>query len=266
MAERTQKRGGRIVYRVAALACLAVFLVSGGLLIRYWAQRDATQREVSQLKKLAEAPVAQSTPVAEETAEPAPAERFAALTARNGDFAGWLTIPGTAVDYPVMQAGEGKDGEYYLRRNFDGEYDINGLPFLDQRCETDPASDLLIIYGHNMKSGIMFHDLTKYEKQSFWENHRTVRLETLAGTWTYEVFCTMLYDASSDESAFKPHGQVTFADQAQFDDYLAGWNAAALYDTGITPAYGEKLLLLATCERSSIQNGRMVVVARRVEE
>ena len=60
--------------------------------------------------------------------------------------------------------------------------------------------------------------------------------------------------------------QVGFADKAQFDTYLAGLRGAALYDTGITPTYGEKLLLLATCKRSSIQNGRMVVVARRGEE
>lgn len=264
MAERTKKRGGRTAYRLAVLACLAVFLASGGLLLRYWAQKDATQREVSQLKELAQAPAVSAAPAAPAAGETE--DRFAALTARNGDFAGWLTIPGTAVDYPVMQAGEGKDGEYYLRRNFDGAYDVNGLPFLDQRCETDPASDLLIIYGHNMKSGIMFHDLTKYEQQSFWADHRTIRLETPAGAAAYEVFCAMLYDASSDETAFKPHRQVTFADPAQFEDYLAGLKAAALYDTGITPAYGEKLLLLATCERSSLQNGRMVVVARQTEE
>lgn len=264
MAERAEKKGGRILPRLAALVCLAVFLVSGGLLLRYRAQRDATQREVTQLRELVEEPAGQAVP---DSGKPlTQAERFAALTARNGDFAGWITIPGTAVDYPVMRAGEGKDGEYYLRRNFDGEYDINGLPFLDQRCGTDPASDLLIIYGHNMKSGIMFHDLTGYEKRSFWEEHRYLRLETLTGTGTYEVFCAMLYDASSDETAFKPHKQVEFAGEAQFDAYLAGLKAAALYDTGITPAYGEKLLMLATCERSSIQNGRIVVVARQVEK
>lgn len=267
MAERTKRSGRRILYRLAVLVCLAVFLVSGGRLLQYRMQRDATQQEVSQLRSLVKEPPVQTAPVSGDTENvPAESDRFAALTARNGDFTGWITVPGTAIDYPVMQAGEGKNGEYYLRRNFEGEYDINGLPFLDQRCEIDPASDLLIIYGHNMKSGIMFHDLTKYEKESFWKEHRKIQLETLAGTRTYEVFCAMLYDASSDETAFKPHKQVTFADEAQFDAYLAGLSAAALYDTGITPTYGEKLLMLATCERSSIQNGRMVVVARQVEK
>lgn len=267
MAEWTKRSGRRIFYRLAVLVCLAVFLVSGGRLLRYRMQRDATQQEVSQLRSLVEEPLVQTVPVSGDTATAqTEADRFAALTARNGDFAGWITVPGTAIDYPVMQAGEGKNGEYYLRRNFEGEYDINGLPFLDQRCEIAPASDLLIIYGHNMKSGIMFHDLTKYEKENFWKEHRYIRLETPTGAAAYEVFCAMLYDASSDETAFKPHRQVTFADPAQFEDYLAGLKAAALYDTGIIPAYGEKLLLLATCERSSIQNGRMVVVARQTEE
>ena len=85
-----------------------------------------------------------------------------ALRDKNHDCVGWITIAGTRVDYPVMQSSV-KDAERYLRRNFQGEYDINGLPFLDARCTVTPASQNLIVYGHNLHTGVMFHDLLSYK-------------------------------------------------------------------------------------------------------
>ena len=42
-----------------------------------------------------------------------------ALQAEYPDIKGWITIPGTCVDYPVLQSGA-QDPEYYLRRTYKG--------------------------------------------------------------------------------------------------------------------------------------------------
>ena len=75
----------------------------------------------------------------------------------NPDCIAWVTIPDTAVNYPVMQR-EGSN-QYYLRRDFYGEYSQSGTPFLDAASDLADPDSPLYIFGHNMKSGTMFADL-----------------------------------------------------------------------------------------------------------
>ena len=85
---------------------------------------------------------------------------YEAIVAQHSDFAGWITIDGTKIDYPVMLTPN--DGDYYLKRNVNGEDDINGTLFMDPRTDLVQRSTNIIIYGHNMKSGAMFGSLKKY--------------------------------------------------------------------------------------------------------
>ena len=80
----------------------------------------------------------------------------------NGDCIGWICIPNTAVNYPVMFTPE--EPQKYLRKNFEGEYSVSGIPFLDGA--STPECDNLIVYGHNMKNGTMFSDVTQYRDNS----------------------------------------------------------------------------------------------------
>ena len=73
---------------------------------------------------------------------------------------GWLTIPESGIDYPVLQSNV-EDPEYYLRRDYRGNYDINGSLFLQADCILGESGNLTI-YGHNMNSGAMFGNLDQY--------------------------------------------------------------------------------------------------------
>ena len=75
-----------------------------------------------------------------------------ALFNQNSDCIGWIYIPGTAVNYPVMHTPS--NPQKYLRRDFCGNYSQSGVPFLDSRCDLESTD--LIIYGHNMRNGTMF--------------------------------------------------------------------------------------------------------------
>ena len=80
------------------------------------------------------------------------------LFEQNSDCIGWVYIPNTTLDYPVMHTPN--DPQKYLRRSFEGKYSFSGVPFLDARCSTE--SDNLIIYGHNLKNDTMFSSLGGY--------------------------------------------------------------------------------------------------------
>ncbi|MEG2420714.1 MAG: class B sortase [Oscillospiraceae bacterium] len=261
------------------LLSLCLFLVGGGLLLKNAWETARTQSAVAALKTAVPSqptppplsstapallpallPAAPSQPPA-----PPPLPDCAALRRRNPDLFGWITIPNTRIDYPIMHTPGSKGEEFYLRRNFFGEYDLGGLPFLDARCTADPPAQILTVYGHNLSSGIMFHDLLRYRKQSFCAANPEITLYTPTETRTYRVFSALLYDASSPSDAFKPHGYTAFDTPAQLDDYLRQLAVSALYVTDDPPVFGDRLLLLATCDRRSLENGRMVVLAKQTE-
>lgn len=183
-----------------------------------------------------------------------------ALHEENPDCIGWLTIEGTMIDYPVMYHPE--EENYYLKRNFDGEYSENGSLFLSEQCDPDDC-DNLIIYGHHMNSGKMFAGLEGYKERAFYEEHPLISYHTLHGLEVYQVFaafCTPVYTGNDFAYyAFVKAGTVT-----EFQDYVKEVCSRSLYDTGVTASYGDKLLTLSTCEYSQ-KNGRMVVVAKKIE-
>lgn len=194
--------------------------------------------------------------------EPAPeitaAEKYVAIHEKNSDFVGWLTIDGTNINYPVMQSSDNPN--FYLKHSFDKEYSNYGVPYLQENCELG-ISDNAIIYGHHMDDGSMFADLCKYESEEFYREHTTIHFDTMDGFGEYEVVAVFKTVAYSN--AGFPYFLFVNAEKPEnFDDFIAKCKELALYDTGITAEYGDKLITLSTCEYSR-DNGRMVIVAKK---
>ena len=189
---------------------------------------------------------------------------YAALYEQNNDLVGWIRIEDTRINYPVMQSLGRPD--FYLDHGFDKSETSYGCPYVPRICDVNEPSDNVIIYGHHRKNGTMFTDLTKFQKKSFWETHNTFSFDTLYKRQTYEivvVFKTAVYTNSDKE--FKYYQFADAETPEKFYAYLAECQKRALYDTGVTAEYGDKLITLSTCEYS-VKNGRLVVVAKRVEE
>ena len=195
-----------------------------------------------------------------ETEPPGPLPEYVEVSALNPHMVGWLQIEGTRVDYPVMHTPE--DGEYYLYKDFYGKYSSHGCLFIEKRCDVDRPSDNITIYGHNMKDGSMFAPILSYRTKSFWQEHRYIYFDTLNERHTYEVFAVFTAVATKG-TGFAYHQFIDAYDQAEFDEFVQKCLEKSIYDTGIHPVYGEKLITLSTCEYSQ-KNGRFVVVARRV--
>lgn len=116
-----------------------------------------------------------------------------------------------------------------------------------------------------MKDGSMFADLAKYRSKNFWQAHKTVRFDTSAGGSAYEIFAVIHMTVQADAAdAFPFYRFVDAASPEEFADYVSACKARALYDTGISAQYGDKLLTLSTCDNIT-DNGRLLVIAKQTE-
>ena len=180
----------------------------------------------------------------------------------NHDLIGWLVIPDTVIDYPVVQT---KDSEFYLDHDFYGNENINGQLILDPLCDPYTPSYNLIISGHHMKNGSMFGNLPQYASKSYWQRHRFLEFDSLMTRKQYVIFaCFFSADYDEDEEGFRYNADLRY--RLEVDKWLEEVRANQLYDTGIDVKFGDEIITLTTCDRARHRNGRFVVVCRQVRE
>lgn len=252
-------KGKRRLLLALFIVFAGVFCVSAGLL----------GHELWQSKKAADAfaalraeQAAQRVQAAEDAAQAAAAlaAGYDSLHSQNADYAGWLNVGGTTIDYPVMWTPS--DPDYYLRRAFDQSSSASGTPFIGEGADID--SDCLLIYGHEMHNGTMFGELDRYADAAFAAEKQPITIYTRTEMRTYEVFAAVRTRIlGAQEEGYRYYNAAGPLDQAGFDA-LVGWlSQNALYNTGVTPAYGEQILILSTCSYHT-ENGRFLVAARRI--
>lgn len=173
---------------------------------------------------------------------------FKALQTRYPDVKGWLTIPGTVVDYPVMQSSA-QDPEKYLRRNYDMKWRMAGSLFFQYDCMPDSRN--LVVFGHNMNDGTMFAVLKKMADPKFRQEHPTAVLQTADGTHEYRILTALTTDTTQ-----LPFNRTQFAGD---EDFLS-FAGSMLAGTGYTTQAGDRLLTLVTCAYTW-DGARTVVVA-----
>lgn len=184
------------------------------------------------------------------------------LYQQNSDFSGWLTIPGTKIDYPVMQAVP-ESSDFYLTHNYLGEEDINGSIFLDSRNDFEEQDDNLIIYGHNMKSGMMFGELQNYLDETFLREHKTITFNTIYEKAEYEVVAVCLSKAAQEgEEGFRYYDFVNAGNKKNFNRYLENIKGMNVMGEDIGVSYGDRLLTLSTCNNYT-EDGRLFLVAKK---
>ena len=114
-----------------------------------------------------------------------------------------------------------------------------------------------------MNDGSMFQQLMNYKDKDFYESHKTIYFDTLNETGTYTVVAVILARALGEyEQGFRYYGQYTFGDEDDLNEYMSNIYQLALYDTGETVSFGDKLITLSTCEYSQ-EDGRLAVIAKK---
>ena len=185
------------------------------------------------------------------------------LKKENTDIIGWLEIPNTKIDFPVLQ---GTDNEYYMKHTYKKEYSVDGSIFLDKNYNWDLPSSNLLIYGHNNKNGNMFQNLLEYKDENYYKEHPNIRFTTINDDSEYEIIAVFLSRVyyKNEKNVFRYYYFIDAEDEEQYNKYIEESKKASLYDTGKTATYGEQLLTLSTCEYSQ-SDGRFVIVAKKTK-
>ncbi len=190
------------------------------------------------------------------------------LARQNHDLLGFLSIPDTSFSYPVMQR-EG-DSEYYLHRDFEGNYSFYGTPFLDARCRLD--GDNLIIYGHNINGGRLFGFLQAYREEGFYNRHPSLVLVTGEGKRTYQIVSVVATDTSSLLYSF-----TDVFNGKEYRKMAGGILAQSLYRTEAGEELKKKMklasdkeffhsrqfIMLSTCRTGEGKDARLLVAGVR---
>ena len=183
------------------------------------------------------------------------------IFAQNEDLVGWLSIPGTSIDYPVLQ-NEVRD--YYLDKDFYGDENKNGQLILDTACDPWTPSYNLVISGHNMKSGEMFGNLEEYASKNYWKKHKVLTYDSLIREGEYVVIAAFYSaDYDVDEEGFRYNADIQY--RLDTEIWLEEVFQNSIYKTGIDAGFGDEFLTLTTCFYHR-EDGRFVVVARRIRE
>ena len=191
---------------------------------------------------------------------PPPAQSsFADLLATNPDTVGFLRI-GDVLSLPVVQRKN--DNETYLNHSFNLEESIAGTLFLDGSNLLVPEDNCLIVYGHNMRNGTMFHQLLNYAELSFLKANALVSFDTIYENRSYVPFAVLTVTAEPDSARYVNLRQFSLEDDA-FDDFTAQLKSLSQWNIPVEVAPGDRLLLLVTCEYTH-NNGRFVIALRQL--
>lgn len=182
----------------------------------------------------------------------------------NADTVGWITIPETKVDNPIVQVA---DNEYYLDHGFDHQPFRAGTVFMDYRDHFgfDEASQSanIILYGHNMANNTMFGSLRRYRQDlTYYKTAPYIELESNFQHYTYVIVALTITDGSAAAS-WRYWDMEDFPNQEAFDAYVETARQKSLVQIPIDVQYGDKLLTLSTCY-SDADDSRFLVIARRV--
>lgn len=182
---------------------------------------------------------------------------WAALKEENADIYAWIYIPGTQVDYPILQDEETAD--YYLNHNIDGSEGYPGCIYSQKPNAKDFTDPMTVLYGHNMKNGTMFGSLHEYEDNAFFEENRYIYIYTEEKTLVYDIMTASQF---SDAHVMYTYNFASVEGYENFIDDVTGvrdMNAHVREEA--VAEYGECLLALSTCINGKPQN-RWLVTAK----
>lgn len=179
----------------------------------------------------------------------------------NPDVIGWITVPNTVIDYPVVRS---EDNEYYLTHNVEKSKSKHGAIFMDFRNAAEDQQQHIIIYGHNMKNGTMFHDLNNYKQQSFFEQNRIITFDWNGQETKWEVFAAYVVQPDVYYIHTRFGSGQNFAEYMNELVKIAKESKYSVVDDSITVKSSDQVLTLSTCTYE-YDNSRFVVSARRIK-
>ncbi len=250
--------------KIILVACIIIFVCTSALLVKYAVNEYNNKKMYDELSNLVS-----TTKSAEDDAPD-----YAALYAKNSDFVGWISVPNTSINYPVLQCD---NNDFYLEYNFEKNKDARGAIFMDSRNDAVNLDSNTIIYGHNCYNTTMFSELTKYESIDFYKTTPVFEFNTMEKKHKWKIYGVFITTAKAEvDNGYVFNYIYPYMDGENFEGFIEEINKRRLYVTDVDINDDDKMLILSTCVRTldTYKNGirtykadaRLVVVARAVRD
>jgi len=203
--------------------------------------------------------------------EDAPEQDWDALKEINDEIVGWITIPDTVIDYPVLEhEGDDRYNQYYLKRTYKGDYSEYGSIFIDYRSTDSTKSRNVIMHGHDMNDGSMFAGMLKYTpkgdlkgKLDYYQEHPVITFNTPDGDAKYKIISVFKTSTRYEHGEFFNYMQGEFNSDAEFMNFVYNMRIRSMFDIPVTCNENDQIITLSTC-CYEFYEWRCVIVARKV--
>ena len=241
MSDNTSRRR---VWKTVLILCLILFLLAAALLgWHLWPAGGSIVPPVD---------IPQTTaPTASTTTQPVLPDNpidFAAKQAENPHIVAWIQIPGTVIDYPILQSGNDVPENFYLDHGPDRKADRNGSIYIQQINRADFTHPNTVMYGHNMANGSMFAALHKYRDKDFFDENSIICVYTPGHILTYRIFSAFVYDNRHILNSFN------FSDPEEYGAFLEQClnpiSMTKQVREGVSVTTDDRIITLSTCTAS----------------
>ncbi len=184
---------------------------------------------------------------------------IAVLKETNPDTVGWLTVPNTTVNYPVVQSS---NNSYYLVHDFNRNSNTLGWIFMDYRNNPEELNQNTIIYGHNIsRAKLMFGDLKQTLNYNWQTNeaNRYITFNTANKNMKWRIFSIYKTEGVTNDYLY-----TRFGTEQEFLNFANTMKSRSVYDFGVTIKPKDKILTLSTCQTTT--NGKVRLVVHAVLE
>ena len=244
--------------KLIVIIAIAVAVIAAGLFALIKVRESQHKTDLKDIQEISRA-------VEEESGEEEPENpiNFDEVKKTNEDIVAWIEVPGTVIDYPILQSSEDMEEDFYLNHNLDGSGGYPGCIYI-QKCNSADFSDpVTVVYGHNMKDGTMFKDLHKFQDLSFFEENTDINVYTPDDVKKYRIVAATTYDDRLIPDAFNNFKETT--DVLEFLGSVASQGSSVknhmLEDVDIYGA--SSYIVLSTC--TSDPTVRYIVVGMAID-
>ncbi len=250
----------KIILSVLTVVFVAVFLFAGYNIVTTLYETAKADKLYDTLQREFVTPTEptnqteEERPEVQEVKEPAISVDFNALCKKNSDVVGWLYLPKTPINYPVVQA---EDNDKYLHRGLNGNYLSAGTLFADYRNNPLGEDANYIIYGHHMKNGTMLSAIIKYKKQSFYDENPVIYYFTPQQKYKLELFAGCLVPSNAEMY----YNSISLEDP---EALAAEYKKNSTFKSDVTVGKEDTIVTLSTCSYE-YEEARYVVMGKLTE-
>ena len=251
--DRANRRKSRIAL-IIGIVFLAIAVVIGGMLLYRYMSAESLHQSLVKAAGMDATDMGQAA--AADTNIDDITINWDALRAINPDVVGWVLIPDTRINYPIVQT---TDNDYYLSHLFDGTPNYAGSVFLDYESDPGLQGRNNFLYGHNLLDGSMFASLKQYQDKSYFDAHKTIFLSTPTMNYRLEVIACLVCEGDDTIRQFQ------FADDADYDAYFNMLMDYSVYNELTPGEIPDKIYCLVTCTDTNYTK-RTLVMAKIVDQ